>query len=929
MTRLLRFMSLACGLTLLITPGTHAAPPEAVTAPFAVEHFTLETGADGTTRIVAEGFASAGAPGNPVLPTKVLALPVHPDIDWRTTRVALKDGIWKTLPGRYTLPAAPPAVARYINDDGEPVEVTAWGDARRVADGRNLDVWERDADFPGWSVLELPYSQDRAQKLARVQLCPVQYNPVQKSLTLLESGTIELRYRLLGPARAADRHPSTAASQAPAASSQSYDFCIITTQYIVSTSATLADYVAHRESQGFSVLVKTIESIETDYTQALRPELFESTDERADRIRAFLKDTYLASGLEYVLLIGHPDPDDPTNGADSVGDVPMKYAFPDGYHAPTDAYYMDMTGNWDVDGDTLYGEWEDDWHNKPGGVDFANLELHVARIPQYDTNLASLDAILQKLISYDNEFLGGTEAWRTSCFMPNPIDYSDAYGSEGNISPITMAEWIRNTVLIPSGWSYYRIYEHAYTHPPYDITPPPEQIPLGLGHTNFTHYSSTHYFKAGFNVSSSDITNYTITSLTDDNDATAWSGTAVTSGQFLQFKTANPDDDGRRYIPDKIVIKGASLADLPDAFTIRMAANATMSDAYTVVTETSGHAHAALEGGYYVLKYEDADGTLNKVGRKRYIRLTFTHGGSTDVQINELTAYSEENASIKPYVLPEWQNGYGVAYYNTHGSATSAGDVISSSECPLLDDDKPCFTFQKACSNAYPEASNNLAYALLAHGGIASLGAARVSYGLGDSGYPAWMPRMIQQNKPFGVVRTEMLEEFAATGALGWGGLFADAMRFNVYGDPATAILSDKDGDTMPYWFEQRHGLDPDNAADRDLDPDNDTYTNVEEWVADTDPTDPASKPAITTETLYTGGAEPGMHLTFPTSKFRWYKVYYGDGPYPATWQPCSGDIQGTGGDVVFVDNGGPGRLSPTDPSCTRRSYRVEVRLGN
>jgi hypothetical protein len=84
---------------------------------------------------------------------------------------------------------------------------------------------------------------------------------------------------------------------------------------------------------------------------------------RAERIRQWLMDNYLALGIDDVLLIGNPDPDDPLDDTkdDAIGDVPMKMCYPHlceyeerGY--PTDYQYKDLVGNGDLDGDLLFGE---------------------------------------------------------------------------------------------------------------------------------------------------------------------------------------------------------------------------------------------------------------------------------------------------------------------------------------------------------------------------------------------------------------------------------------------------------------------------------------------------------------------------------------------------------------------------------------------
>lgn len=56
-------------------------------------------------------------------------------------------------------------------------------------------------------------------------------------------------------------------------------------------------------------------------------------------------------------------------------------------------------------------------------------------------------------------------------------------------------------------------------------------------------------------------------------------------------------------------------------------------------------------------------------------------------------------------------------------------------------------------------------------------------------------------------------------------------------------VVLDTDGDGLPDEWERRYGLNPDDAGDAILDKDNDGFTNLEEFQAGTDPTDPASHP--------------------------------------------------------------------------------------
>jgi hypothetical protein len=146
---------------------------------------------------------------------------------------------------------------------------------------------------------------------------------------------------------------------------RNYDYVIITTNQIRNTSTALDDFVGHKVSRGFSVIIVT----EDDFNQMTGP----YPNRRAEKIRQWLVENRQAMGIKYVLLIGNPDPDDPMYTHD-IGDekndpmyddddyIPMKqmwHNLPGGlthWGDATDWYYADLTGNWDADGDGFYGE---------------------------------------------------------------------------------------------------------------------------------------------------------------------------------------------------------------------------------------------------------------------------------------------------------------------------------------------------------------------------------------------------------------------------------------------------------------------------------------------------------------------------------------------------------------------------------------------
>ena len=71
--------------------------------------------------------------------------------------------------------------------------------------------------------------------------------------------------------------------------------------------------------------------------------------------------------------------------------------------------------------------------------------------------------------------------------------------------------------------------------------------------------------------------------------------------------------------------------------------------------------------------------------------------------------------------------------------------------------------------------------------------------------------------------------------------IFKDYQELAVYGTNRNS--SDTDGDNMPDGWEVTYGLNP-NANDASSDKDNDGYSNLQEYRAGTDPTDPSSKPS-------------------------------------------------------------------------------------
>jgi len=233
----------------------------------------------------------------------------------------------------------------------------------------------------------------RGRKLLPITVSPRLGERVVQSATLIYHGN------LLTPEDVKTDYPKS--------------LCLITTEAIVQGSSKLATYLEHKTSLGWTVITAT----ETDWDVSTG----DAADARADRIRAWLAANYESLEIGYVLLIGDPDPE--------LGDIPMKMtnaiqnvcdAMEDPVYcsmaqSPSDAYYADLEGDWDLNGDGRFAEYPEDMEE--GGVDLGP-EVLVGRLPLYDVDYSALDDMLEVAMSVDDH---PTSAGRRRVLLPGAI----------------------------------------------------------------------------------------------------------------------------------------------------------------------------------------------------------------------------------------------------------------------------------------------------------------------------------------------------------------------------------------------------------------------------------------------------------------------------------------------------------------------------
>jgi len=356
----------------------------------------------------------------------------------------------ETLPGVYSIQPAP------LPRPGEQGDVSGRG---------RVEMQDRGEQFPSACVTLLSYSQMRKWNFVRLNFTPFQYDVESGQLTVTSRVTVRVNYAVSGievnAALMRDRVMDDLAAQMfinydaardwyvadedGGLRSPVYDYVIITTNAVEIYSNKLSAFVNHKEALGHAVLVVT----EDDFGAFTG----QPPNQRADKIRQWLQGYYTIYGIEYVLLMGDPHPDQ-----SGEAHIPMKMCwprhgaidYPEYQEAPTDYFYADLTGNWDYDCDQYYGEWGDDY-GMAGGVDLTP-EVYVGRIPVYDGDYGTLDNILQKIMDYESE--SGDLSWRKSVLLPMSF-YTETYDGA------PLAEQMRDDYLNSAGYSSWRQYQQA------------------------------------------------------------------------------------------------------------------------------------------------------------------------------------------------------------------------------------------------------------------------------------------------------------------------------------------------------------------------------------------------------------------------------------------------------------------------------------
>jgi hypothetical protein len=556
---------------------------------------------------------------------------------------------------------------------------------------------------------------------------------------------------------------SVTPASANANSGGTYDYVIITTNDVVENSEELDFFIRMKEINGHSAKIVT----ESDFGGLTG----QYPNDRADKIRKWLQDNHVSLGIDYVLLIGDPDPDSFKESGDSIGDIPMKMCYPRyfrvGNGAPTDLYYSDLTSNWDLDGDGYFHE-SLDYSNptKPHpsinedhfSVEWSGYVYIDHDQTEYTFRVLSDDGVVLQIGS------------GIAINRPNKegLSYQEWTGEmEAGLN------WIKLSLREKTGDAVCRLYWKTEVDEEDPCYIKNEIIPSSNLYSDMSTSGglNAEYFNNEDWEGPADLTRI------DPTVDFIW-GTG-------DIGTSDPD-----YTPEvcvgRIPVYNDDYAQLDEI--LRKIINyetdpGDMSWRESILLPMVRMNDSTTSAGLgEVIK--DHIAVPNGVS---YYRIYEPDSGFTP----ELTPPTVSN------VKNEWKNGYGMVTWHTHGGEESASHVMDTASLGILDDSKPSFTMQASCHNAWPENPDNLAYSLLKHGAIATIAGTRMTtFRYGDYVYGDFNPTeyvnhqmayhytkyIIDSGMPAGVAYSEVVRQHKSPNS--------NAIEFNLYGDPECYLLT-------------------------------------------------------------------------------------------------------------------------------------------
>ncbi len=216
--------------------------------------------------------------------------------------------------------------------------------------------------------------------------------------------------------------------------------------YIIITNDELAEsfesFVLWKRSLGYNANIKLIDDIESEYAGL----------DLAEKIREYLKQAW-QDGLEWVLLGG----DETIIPVRKLYSANTNEPVDDAYQHPSDLYYADLTGEWEIDGDGVWGE---PYHDNPD----LQPELFVGRVSACTPGEVANWA--EKSIAYENGEIVDMNGFAEKAMITSADQMRDWNNGQGQDSLI--AEYFPDNIPVDLGSmaEYPSGYDESPSQPP-------------------------------------------------------------------------------------------------------------------------------------------------------------------------------------------------------------------------------------------------------------------------------------------------------------------------------------------------------------------------------------------------------------------------------------------------------------------------------
>jgi hypothetical protein len=455
----LRGLSLltACALAAI---GGRQSQAGSIQAKLQAGEYQLVSDTDGRKHIEMAGFGHLSEPGSPHLPSKVFQVAIPPGVKVQSVQFTPAQAI--AIEGTHRIAPAP--MIAPMTATSQQLEQLKVEYAQKVAAADASD-----AVYPSQVAEQVGTGAYRKYNLVHIRFTPFAYRALSGTLSLCPAVAVTIEYAesptMLAEANLINGDNCVEAESlaremivnydsiqssypAPPAIKQAADGEIITsttTGFVIVTTDALEPAVAPlanwERCKGRGVHVETVEDIDASYTG----------DDRAERIRNFLRDNLASWNILYVMLIGDNDtvPMCPAykEGPCGWGDPNICWEVPIEY-VPTDYYYAELSlpdsQSWDShDQEAVPTRGEQAYDL----VQFPN-EVNVGRLPLNDAT--DVETICRKMAQYE---------YSTDMDYKLRYLFASSYYWPDTDAAVT-SEYMINHDIVPTSHSPVRIYEH-------------------------------------------------------------------------------------------------------------------------------------------------------------------------------------------------------------------------------------------------------------------------------------------------------------------------------------------------------------------------------------------------------------------------------------------------------------------------------------